>query len=177
MYFTNKKVLAEGFKINSQTPFDDRLIFADLTDLQDLGTGNVNAFRYYEGMLVYVIDLNSIFVWKESITGALGTSFTYPSNIIANGVNYSGRDFNFVLISSGSSLISNITFTKVLTAFTPSNFTAELVANALTTAKFITIYDTFTGEDITKGLYIDLINNEITSNSDIASVTVNLIGQ
>ena len=39
MYSQNKKVLAEGWHVGSQTPIDDRLVFTDLTDLQNLGAG------------------------------------------------------------------------------------------------------------------------------------------
>ena len=50
----NKKVLSEGWHVGSQTPIDDRLVFADLAALQNMGVGNVNAYRYYEGMTVFV---------------------------------------------------------------------------------------------------------------------------
>ena len=96
MYSNNKKVLTEGWHVGSQTPIDDRLIFADLTDLQNLGAGNVNAYRYYEGMCVWVLGTSREYIWVEAPAGALTTSFTYPANTIVNGINYSTRSFNFV---------------------------------------------------------------------------------
>ena len=96
MYNQNRKVLTEGWHVGSQTPIDDRLVFTDLADLQNLGTGNVNAFRYYEGMQVWVLTTNKEYIWVESAIGALTSSFTYPPNTIVNGVIYSGRSFNFV---------------------------------------------------------------------------------
>lgn len=100
MKITNKKTLTEGWSVGSQTPIDDRLVFDTLVTLADLGTSSVNAYRYYEGMVVSLLEDSSLYMWMESPTGVLTTGFTYPSNIIVNGVNYSGRTFNFVNITS-----------------------------------------------------------------------------
>jgi hypothetical protein len=82
MHSANKKILSEGFSIKSQTPGDDRLVFTDMADLQDLGTDDVNAYRYYEGMFAWVIDEHKGYIWEESATGALTSSYTYPANHI-----------------------------------------------------------------------------------------------
>jgi hypothetical protein len=101
MIHDNKKILAEGFKVTSQTSIDDRLVFRREGDLTDLGPGNLKAYTYYEGMVVICISaLNKMYVWKESPTGFIPGGFTYPANIIANGINYSGRTFNFVEIDA-----------------------------------------------------------------------------
>lgn len=100
----NKKVISNGWRVGSQTPIDDRLIFNTFAELIDLGASNFEAFRYYEGMKVYVVETEQEYVWKESSTGALVSSITYPANIIANGIDYSGRSFNFVEASHSPSL-------------------------------------------------------------------------
>lgn len=88
--------IASGLNVATQQPLDIKTYFKTLAELQDLGSSNANAFRYYEGMLVYCLETNSNFRWKESTSGALLTSFTYPASTISNGIDYSLRLFNFV---------------------------------------------------------------------------------
>jgi hypothetical protein len=104
MYSSNKKILTEGWHIGSQTPVDDRLVFSNIADLQDLGVGNQNVFRYYEGMVAWVISEQKIFVWIESTTGFLTSSYTYPSDTVANGINYGGRSFNFIDVNAATTV-------------------------------------------------------------------------
>lgn len=103
-YLQNKNIQSEGFHFGTQTPVDDRLIFADNADLIDLGVGNSNAYKYYEGMVVTQVDALKTFIWAEATLGALATSFTYPAGHIVNGVDYSGRSFNFVDITSSANI-------------------------------------------------------------------------
>ena len=95
----NKRILPEGFRVTTQSPIDDRHVFKTIAALIDLGVNNQNAYRYHEGMMTYCIENRSEYVWRESATGALATSFTYPANIVANGITYSGRAFNFFVIN------------------------------------------------------------------------------
>ena len=62
----NKNNQPEGFHIGSQTSIDDRLIFADLPALINLGGGNEFPLRYYENMRVWVVSEQKEYVWKES---------------------------------------------------------------------------------------------------------------
>ena len=68
---TNDKVISEGWHVGSQTPIDDRLVFADSAALINLGASDVEAYRYYEGMRVWVIATRSEYEWKESALGAI----------------------------------------------------------------------------------------------------------
>jgi hypothetical protein len=100
----NKKIISTGWRVGSQTPIDDRLVFNTLAELIDLGASNFEAFRYYEGMKVYVVEEEQEYIWKESSTGVLPASITYPVNIQANGIDYSNRSFNFVEANYSPSL-------------------------------------------------------------------------
>lgn len=110
MKYDNTRELIEGWQVNSQSPIDDRLIFADLADLQDLGTSDVNAYRYFEGMVVHILSTQKSYMWSEASSGALTTGFTYPANVTSKGVNYGGRTFNFVELSSTIALGTTVLF-------------------------------------------------------------------
>lgn len=94
----NKNKITEGFHVGSQTPIDDRLIFDNIADLINININTVH--RYYEGMVVSVVYTNCQYMWKESLTGELVSSYQYPNNTIVNGVDYSNRYFNFVQLQS-----------------------------------------------------------------------------
>lgn len=113
----NKRPTSEGFKVGSQTPIDDRTVFVDLTDLQDLGASNYNAYRYHEGLRVWVMSEDKEYVWKDTsgLGAGAGTDFTYPAGVVVNGVTYSGRTFNFyptAAASSGTTYAENTVFVK-----------------------------------------------------------------
>lgn len=86
--------------VNSQLPLDDKTYKVTLAALKDLGTSNQKAFIYYEGMEVYCNENRQKYTWKEVTAedpaGLLATPFTYPSGSITNGIDYSGRKFNFI---------------------------------------------------------------------------------
>jgi len=169
MKIVNKRVLAEGWHITSQTPSDDRLVFSDVSDLTSLGAGDQNAYRYYEGMRVWVIDVRKEYEWRESATGAMGTSFTYPSGVISNGINYGGRSFNFVEVSGGSGGGSQQVDLITLLANTP------YVLNILGAAGIldVEVYSSL-GEKITNGVNIKISSDTVTleSNIQLNSITV-----
>jgi hypothetical protein len=102
--YTNNKELSQGFQVGSQTPIDDRLVAATTSALQNLGTGNVFAYKYYEGLKVLVLSNLKEYIWKESATGLLTTSFTYPANIVSAGITYSNKAFNWVEYTTSSNL-------------------------------------------------------------------------
>ena len=90
----NKKVISEGFKVNSQSPIDDRFVYRNLAELNL----NLEYYRFYEGLRIWLIEDNLEYIWRENLgaeTGLLSSDFTYPSNILLNDVIYSGRSFNF----------------------------------------------------------------------------------
>lgn len=103
----------------SQVPFDRKLHVNTLEELQDLGIGYANAFTYYEDMEVKCIEDHNTYVWREETTaGETGgiafnearvlSSYTYPNNLIANGIDYSGRTFNFFLKTFDGANVSGL---------------------------------------------------------------------
>lgn len=91
--FTNKKVLAEGFRINSQTPVDDRLVVKDASFLS-----NLEPFRLYEGLRVWLLAENKECIWRENLGSEVGlnsSDFVYPAGTVAQSIDYSSRSFNF----------------------------------------------------------------------------------
>jgi hypothetical protein len=120
--FDNARVLATGWHISSQTPIDDRLVMLNYTDILSLGPNNEDAYRYYDGLKIFVVENESEYVWKESNTGILPQSFTYPANISLNGVNYSNRSFNLVQSSFPPSITDiNVFTTAPLASATYTN--------------------------------------------------------
>jgi hypothetical protein len=109
--FDNARVLATGWHISSQTPIDDRLVMLNYTDILSLGPNDEDAYRYYDGLKIFVVENESEYVWKESTTGVLPQSFTYPNNVSLNGVNYSNRSFNLVQSSFPPSITDINVFT------------------------------------------------------------------
>jgi hypothetical protein len=146
MHSNNKKVLSEGFHVGSQTPLDDRLVFTNMTDLQDLGTDDVNAYRYYEGLFAWVVDDHKGYIWEESATGALVTSYTYPANHIVNGVDYSGRSFNWVEAYITTMAVS-AKYSEQFDASSETLSVAKTITHSLnTTSVLVELWDDTTGE-------------------------------
>ena len=98
--YSSKKSLAEGFHIGSQTPMDDRRYYDTLADLVAAIGAGTEPYRLYEGIVIWVRDTAKSYRWQESVTGAVGTDFTYPAGILAGGVTYDGRTFRMVEQSS-----------------------------------------------------------------------------
>jgi hypothetical protein len=92
----NVNDIQTGLRVVSQIPLDQKTHFANETILQDLGPNDNLAFTYYEGMQVYCVLEKSRYEWVESPIGLLPVSFTYPNNLIINGVDYSNKEYNFV---------------------------------------------------------------------------------
>jgi hypothetical protein len=114
--YTNKKRIADGYRVVSQTPIDDRLIKTDLADLIALGTDDYKAYEYYEGMQAFVVSENAYYKWVEDTSGngAIG-GFTYPAGIVNAGVTYSNRTFDFVKINFAESSVISDTYTNIET--------------------------------------------------------------
>jgi hypothetical protein len=91
-----------GLKVPTQTPLDAKVHVASQAVLSNLGTSNNLAFTYYEGMIVYCVAEKTRWEWREvggTGTKLLVTDFTYPNNLVVDGVTYSNRIFNFYQIS------------------------------------------------------------------------------
>lgn len=96
--------IAKSLNVALQQPLDSKTFFKTISEVKDLGVNSNKAFTYYEGMEIYVLETNTKYIWKEiqfGETGIMGQSYAYPPNTIQNGINYSGRYFNFVEVSGG----------------------------------------------------------------------------
>ena len=97
----------KGFNVPKQVRLDSITGVQNELTLKNLGSGNNLAFKYYEGLKIYCKDEKTEYVWREVIgseTGLLTTHFVYPTYSPVDGINYSGKSFNFFEIAS-----SNIT--------------------------------------------------------------------
>jgi len=111
--FDNARVLATGWHISSQTPIDDRIVMLKYDDIRTLGPNDEDAFRYYDGLKIFVVENETEYIWKESIEGILSAPFTYPANVALNGVDYSNRTFNLVKSSFPPSITDINVFTTL----------------------------------------------------------------
>jgi len=124
--FINTATIIEGKRVGSSTPIDDRLIYDTIADLQAIDTALPNEpYRFYEGMLVGVIDNQNIYMWVESSTGVLTSGgFTYPSSYTVAGTSYGNKTFNFVLVADYSaSGASSLPATSITVADVAAHYT------------------------------------------------------
>ena len=129
----------KGFNVPKQVRLDSITGIQNEITLKNLGSGNNLAFKYYEGLKIYCKDEKTEYVWREVIgveTGLLDTHFIYPTYSPIDGINYSGKSFNFFQVqnsniqpSDGSEtkLIegSNITITGTGTTLDPYEISAD----------------------------------------------------
>lgn len=97
----------KGFNVPKQVRLDSITGIQNEITLKNLGSGNNLAFKYYEGLKVYCKDEKTEYVWREVVgieTGLLDVHFTYPTYPPVDGIDYSGKSFNFFEIAN-----SNIT--------------------------------------------------------------------
>lgn len=126
--------IPKGFNVPKQVRLDSITGIQNEATLKDLGAGNNLAFKYYEGLKIYCKDEKTEYIWKEVIgseIGLLTTNFIYPTYTAVDGIDYSGKSFNFfevinnVLQPDGSEtkLISgtNVTITGTGTTLNPYN--------------------------------------------------------
>ena len=94
----------KGFNVPKQVRLDSITGIQNEETLKDLGSGNNLAFKYYEGLKIYCKDEKTEYVWRQVVgseTGLLNTAFTYPTYSPVDGINYSGKSFNFFLVTNG----------------------------------------------------------------------------
>lgn len=94
----NITTLSTGLETAGQYPLDGKRLFLTLASMTDLGTGNLKALKYHEGMTVRCVENLKEYIWREAENGEQGEisqNFTYPNGAIAHGIDYSNRSFNF----------------------------------------------------------------------------------
>lgn len=88
-----------ALSIDSQVPLNSKEYFVLESALIDLGTDDENAYKYYKGMPAYCAETNKSYKWKEveeDEVGLLPDNFIYPDGWIAEGIDYSLKEYNFI---------------------------------------------------------------------------------
>lgn len=93
-----------GLKITTQIPLDVKSYVTNEATLKDLGSGNNLAFTYYKGAIFYCVEEGTRYQWREVVgaeAGLMASNYTYPPNVVAFGITYSNKAYNFfpILIS------------------------------------------------------------------------------
>jgi len=91
--------LTTGITANAQIPTDAKRYFVTYADMIDLGENNFKAYKYYDGMTVMCAENKKTYIWQEVTqfdVGNLAEDFFYPANLIVNGIDYSGKKYDFV---------------------------------------------------------------------------------
>jgi hypothetical protein len=94
--------IATGILPNTQIPLDSKVYAITLAELTTLGLNDNLAYAYQEGLIVYCIENEIHYQWREirgpgELLGLVPADFTYPAGIIANGISYGNRTFNFFI--------------------------------------------------------------------------------
>lgn len=87
-----------GLKVTTQIPLDVKSYVANENALKDLGSNNNLAFTYYKGAVFYCVQEGTRYQWREVIgseVGLMPTNYTYPANVVAFGITYSNKIYNF----------------------------------------------------------------------------------
>ncbi|WP_440880626.1 hypothetical protein [Tenacibaculum sp. C7A-26P2] len=105
----NSKVqIGSSIEVATQSPLDGKTMFLTLDEMR-LNI-EINAFKYYEDMVVRCIKTHKEYIWRETKQSdkisdkVLRNDFTYPDGAIAFGINYSNRKFNFFEKRNGDDL-------------------------------------------------------------------------
>lgn len=107
--------IANGARVTTQIPLDEKCYFLTLALMTNLGTSNNLAFTYYEGMIVFCLETKIYYIWQEVITGVTSINnltFIYPVNSNIGGIDYSNRSFNFVKYFDPSPYNGRLKFSK-----------------------------------------------------------------
>ena len=95
----------KGFNVPKQVRLDSITAIQNETALKNLGSGNNLAFKYYDGLKVYCKDEKTEYIWREVVgveTGLLDVHFTYPTYPPVDGIDYSGKSYNFFEITNSN---------------------------------------------------------------------------
>lgn len=94
-----------SLSIGSQIPLDSKVYFKTISEMKSLGPGDAYAFSYYSGMIANCIEDENFYRWREAKTpsevGMIDQHFQYPGGSISNGIDYSGKKYNFFQINLG----------------------------------------------------------------------------
>ena len=93
----------KGFNVPKQVRLDSITGIQNEETLKNLGSGNNLAFKYYDGLKVYCKDEQKEYIWRQVVgseTGLLTTHFVYPTYPPIDGIDYSGKSFNFFLVTN-----------------------------------------------------------------------------
>ena len=92
-----------SLRVPAQVPLDAKAYVVSKEDLRDLGVNSYKAYTYYNGMRVLCANERETYEWKEvepTDDKLLLTDFTYPTGVIAGGIDYSNKTYNFALVKS-----------------------------------------------------------------------------
>ena len=131
--------IPKGLNVPKQVRLDSITSIQNENTLKNLGPGNSLAFKYYDGLKVYCKDEKTEYIWREVVgveTGLLNVHFTYPTYPPVDGIDYSGKSYNFFEITnsnitppdgSETKLIkgANITITGTGTTLDPYEISAD----------------------------------------------------
>ena len=95
--------IPKGLNVPKQVRLDSITSIQNENTLKNLGSGNNLAFKYYEGLKVYCKDEKKEYIWRQVVgseTGLLTTHFVYPTYPSIDGIDYSGKSFNFFLVTN-----------------------------------------------------------------------------
>ena len=132
----------KGFNVPKQVRLDSITGVQNELALKNLGIGNNLAFKYYEGLKIYCKNEKTEYVWREVVgieTGLLDTHFTYPTYPPVDGIDYSGKSFNFFEIPNSNiepdgsetklTQGANIIITGAGTTLNPYNISSNVTAS------------------------------------------------
>lgn len=95
--------LSTSLKTNTQIPLNAKSYFKTLAEMQDLGVENNKAFTYQDSLLAVCVETKKAYTWRENTNneiGVLENDFEYPENSLANGIDYSGKKYNFFVFNN-----------------------------------------------------------------------------
>jgi len=87
-----------GLKIPTQIPLDIKSYIQNEAALINLGVSNNLAYTYVQGTVFYCIEEGTRYEWREVVgseQGLMTNNFVYSNNIVAFGITYSNKKFNF----------------------------------------------------------------------------------
>lgn len=96
--------LSTGIVTAGQIPLDAKLKFDTYESILDLGAFEVKPFSYYRGMVIFCVETEKEYIWKEVDQtipleqSVLPSAFTYPVGTVTEGVDYGGKSYNFYLL-------------------------------------------------------------------------------
>src|SRR5690349_4745687 len=106
----------KGFNVPKQVRLDSITGVQNEETLKNLGVDNNLAFKYYEDLEIYCKDEKTKYIWREVIgieTGLLDSHFVYPTYDAVDGIDYSGKSFNFFLKTSSNNPLPDGSETKI----------------------------------------------------------------